>query len=92
MKTHNNCQCQNLGVEKISDLNFSKDDVTFAENLAENLEIFVIDNLPSNDWKKPIVEYLENATGTTDRKTKYRALNYTIIGNELFKRHLKVFC
>jgi hypothetical protein len=57
------------------------------ENFAENfLEIFVIDNLPNDDWRKPIVEYLENPTGITDRKTKYRSLNYTIIGNELSKK------
>ncbi|KAK2366564.1 hypothetical protein QL285_079929 [Trifolium repens] len=48
--------------------------------------IFVIDNLSDTDWRKPIVEYLENPSGITDRKTKYRALSYTIIGNELFKK------
>ncbi|KAK2395563.1 hypothetical protein QL285_057289 [Trifolium repens] len=50
------------------------------------IEIFVIDNLSDTDWRKPIVEYLENPSGITDRKTKYRALSYTIIGNELFKK------
>ncbi|XP_045791623.1 uncharacterized protein LOC123886340 [Trifolium pratense] len=49
-------------------------------------EIFVIDNLVDNDWRKPIVNYLENPVGTTERKVKYRALSYTIIGNELFKK------
>ncbi|KAK2444268.1 protein NYNRIN [Trifolium repens] len=49
-------------------------------------EIFVIDNLSDTGWRKPIVKYLENPSGITDRKTKYRALSYTIIGNELFKK------
>ena len=49
-------------------------------------EIFVIDNLSNNDWKKPIVEYLQNPSGTVSRKTKYRAVNYVIIENELFKK------
>jgi len=26
-------------------------------------EIFAIDNLPDNDWRKPIVDYLENPLG-----------------------------
>ncbi|WJX27586.1 hypothetical protein P8452_16393 [Trifolium repens] len=49
-------------------------------------EIFVIDNLSDTDWRKPIVNYLENPSGITDRKLKYKALSYTIIGNELFKK------
>ncbi|KAK2403819.1 hypothetical protein QL285_053221 [Trifolium repens] len=49
-------------------------------------EIFVIDNLSDDDWRKPIVRYLEDPTGITDRKIKYKALSYTIIGNELFKK------
>jgi hypothetical protein len=49
-------------------------------------EIFVIDNLSDTDWRKPIVSYLENPVGITDRKIKYKALSYTIIGNELFKK------
>jgi hypothetical protein len=49
-------------------------------------EIFAIDNLLDSDWRKPIVKYLEDPTGITDRKVKYKALSYTIIGNELFKK------
>jgi len=49
-------------------------------------EIFAIDNLLDNEWKKPIVEYLENPSGTVSRKTRYRSLSYVIIGNELFKK------
>lgn len=29
---------------------------------------------------------MENSTGTTDRKVKYRSLSYVIIGNQLFKK------
>ena len=49
-------------------------------------EILVINNLDDNDWRKPIVNFLENPDGTTCRKVKYRALSYVIIGNELFKK------
>jgi ribonuclease HI len=49
-------------------------------------EIFAIDNLLDSDWRKPIVKYLEDPTGITDRKVKYKALSYTIIGNKLFKK------
>ncbi|CAJ2657404.1 unnamed protein product [Trifolium pratense] len=58
-------------------------DAHFDEVMAE---IFVIDNLADNDWRQPIVKYIENPTGTADRKVKYRALSYTIMGNELFKK------
>ncbi|XP_039683823.1 uncharacterized protein [Medicago truncatula] len=50
------------------------------------VEIFVINDLNKNDWRKPIVKYLENPDGTTCRKVKYRALSYVIMGNELFKK------
>ena len=56
------------------------------ENFAE---IFAIDNLSNNDWRAPIVEYLQNPAGNTSRKTKYKALSYLIIGNELFKESPK---
>ena len=32
------------------------------------------------------MEYLQHLTGNTSKKTKYRALSYVIIGNELFKK------
>jgi len=48
------------------------------------VEIFVINNLTDDDWRKPIVNYLENPDGITCRKIKYRALSYVIVGNELF--------
>ena len=49
-------------------------------------EIFTIDNLSNNDWRKPVVDYLENPSGTVSQKTIYSALSYVIIGNELFKK------
>ncbi|XP_057444299.1 uncharacterized protein LOC130736489 [Lotus japonicus] len=53
-----------------------------------DLDIMTIDSLTPGDWRKPIVENLQNPIGSTDRKIKYRALNYTIIGNELFKKNV----
>ena len=50
------------------------------------VKIFAINNLTDNDWRKPIVNYLENPDGTTCRKIKYRALSYVIVGNEFFKK------
>ena len=34
------------------------------------VEVFVINNLTNDDWRKPIVNYLENPDGTTCRKKK----------------------
>ncbi|XP_039685664.1 protein NYNRIN-like [Medicago truncatula] len=50
------------------------------------VELFVINDLNENNWRKPIVKYLENPDGTTCRKVKYRALSYVIMGNEVFKK------
>lgn len=52
----------------------------------ENFEIFPIENLTDIDWRRTMVEYLENPTGSTNRKIKYKYLSYVIIGNELFKK------
>jgi hypothetical protein len=42
----------------------------------DTLEIFVIDNLSDNDWKKPIVDYLEDPIGPTDEKLSIRLKLY----------------
>ncbi|XP_050914990.1 uncharacterized protein LOC127129933 [Lathyrus oleraceus] len=48
--------------------------------------VFTVKSSSSIEWRKPIVEYLENPVGGTDRKTKYRALSYVLSGNELLKK------
>jgi len=54
--------------------------------ISDIFDIFAIENLFDNGWRKPIVDYLENPSGTASRKTKYRALSYVIVGNELFQK------
>ncbi|XP_028193320.1 uncharacterized protein LOC114378935 [Glycine soja] len=56
------------------------------DDLQERIQILAIDNMLDNDWRKSIVEYLENPIGNVARKIKYRALNYVIVGNDLFKK------
>jgi hypothetical protein len=51
-----------------------------------NFKILAIDNLTDGDWRKPIVEYLQNPMAYADRKTRYRALSYFLLGMELFKK------
>ncbi|XP_050908946.1 uncharacterized protein LOC127122691 [Lathyrus oleraceus] len=48
--------------------------------------VFTVNSSSPTDWRKPIVEYLENPDGGTDRKTKYRALSYVWSGNKLLKK------
>jgi len=50
------------------------------------VEILVIKNLTDDDWRKPIVTYLENPDGKTCRKVKYRAFSYVLISGDLFKK------
>lgn len=52
----------------------------------ENFEILTIDNLTDADWRKSIVNYMENPITSAKRKVRYRSLSYTLIGNELFKK------
>lgn len=42
--------------------------------------------MPNSDWQKSIIEFLKDPIGTTNRKIRYKALSYVIIGNELFKK------
>ncbi|XP_050895644.1 uncharacterized protein LOC127102307 [Lathyrus oleraceus] len=51
-----------------------------------NFEVLAIVSLADEDWRKPIVVYLQNPTTYTDRKTRYRALSYVLLGSELFKK------
>ena len=53
------------------------------------VEIFVINTLTDDDWRKPIASYLENPDGITCRIIKYKALSYVIMGDELFKKTLE---
>lgn len=52
----------------------------------ENFETFAIEDIKDNDWRKEIFMFLRNPTRITDQKTKYKALSYIIIRNELFKK------
>ncbi|XP_050876735.1 uncharacterized protein LOC127080459 [Lathyrus oleraceus] len=49
-------------------------------------EVFSINSSLPTDWRKPIIDYLENPVGSTVRKTKYRALSYVWPGNEFLKK------
>lgn len=48
-------------------------------------DVLAINNKSTDDWRRPIMEYLENPIGTIDRKVKYRTLSYIITRKELFK-------
>ncbi|XP_058767842.1 uncharacterized protein LOC131641553 [Vicia villosa] len=52
----------------------------------DTLEVFAIDTLVSTDWRTLIIEYLKHPWLNTDRKSKYRAFSYILMGNELFKK------
>ncbi|XP_050915881.1 uncharacterized protein LOC127130975 [Lathyrus oleraceus] len=55
----------------------------------EEFEVLAIDTLIDTDWRNPIINYLKDPSTDTERKTKYRALSYVLIGNELFKKTLE---
>ncbi|XP_045792014.1 uncharacterized protein LOC123886769 [Trifolium pratense] len=80
-----------LSMPKLEGAEMSPNDINNSDKEMnyDEFQIFVIDNLVDGDWRKPIVEYLENPIGSAPRKIKYRASNYVIIGNELFKKTLE---
>ncbi|XP_058215842.1 uncharacterized protein LOC131326938 [Rhododendron vialii] len=47
----------------------------------EVMEISLVD-----DWRVPIRKFLENPKEKTDRNIKQRAINYVIMGNDLFRK------
>ncbi|XP_050919735.1 uncharacterized protein LOC127137307 [Lathyrus oleraceus] len=51
-----------------------------------HFEILTVDDEGESDWRKPLVEYLRNPLGSTDRKVKYRALSYVLVNDELLKK------
>jgi len=81
---------EKLALKKSAPIKLPTAELGGARDLNRNGEIyakiFAIDNLSDKDWRKPIVEYLQNPTGKSSRKTRYRALSYVIVGNELLKK------
>ncbi|XP_057740479.1 uncharacterized protein LOC130957646 [Arachis stenosperma] len=49
-------------------------------------EVLSLEKLDPEDWRVPIVEYLENPSLSVDRKLKYRAQSYVLMNNVLFKK------
>ncbi|XP_050888197.1 uncharacterized protein LOC127093327 [Lathyrus oleraceus] len=52
----------------------------------EEFEVLAIHTLMDTDWRNPIINYLKDPLIDTERKTKYRASSYVLMGNELFKK------
>ena len=52
-------------------------------------EVFNIETLDSNDWRKPIIDYLRNPNSNVERKLKFRVLHYVILGDNLFKKSVE---
>ncbi|XP_043714589.1 uncharacterized protein LOC122662949 [Telopea speciosissima] len=59
---------------------------TFSSVLEDEVfEIGYLDEVQP-DWRSPIIHFLQNPDAKVDWKTRYRALNYLLLGEELFKR------
>ncbi|XP_050876091.1 uncharacterized protein LOC127079763 [Lathyrus oleraceus] len=51
-----------------------------------HFEILTVDDEGRSDWRRPLVDYLRNLVGSTNRKIKYRAFSYVLVNDELFKK------
>ena len=51
----------------------------------ESLVICAVEALP-DDWRRPLMQYLDNPNGKHDRKTRVHATNYVIYQNGLYRK------
>ncbi|KAM1195776.1 hypothetical protein ACFX2J_022218 [Malus domestica] len=51
----------------------------------DHVDVCPVETLP-NDWRRPIMQYLDNPRGKHDRKTKVHATNYVLYQNELYRK------
>nr|KYP46166.1 Retrovirus-related Pol polyprotein from transposon opus [Cajanus cajan] len=50
------------------------------------LETLSVSSSNQQDWKRKLIEYLQNPNIKVERKIKLQALNYVLLNNELYKR------
>uniref|UniRef100_J3MEC9 Uncharacterized protein n=1 Tax=Oryza brachyantha TaxID=4533 RepID=J3MEC9_ORYBR len=55
------------------------------------LEYFEVNMVESDDWRKPLISYLENPSQTVDRKLRRQALKYTLLDGDLYHRTIDGF-
>ncbi|KAM1724585.1 hypothetical protein ACFX11_023020 [Malus domestica] len=49
------------------------------------IDIYAVETLP-NDWRRPIMQYLDDPRGKHDQKTRVHATNYVSYQNELYRK------
>ncbi|KAM1755466.1 hypothetical protein ACFX12_007793 [Malus domestica] len=49
------------------------------------IEVYAVEAI-SDDWRKPIMQYLDNPNGKLSRKTRVHATNYVMYQNELYRK------
>ncbi|CAL1403350.1 unnamed protein product [Linum trigynum] len=55
------------------------------DRMKQVVEVCVIEG-DVEDWRAPLVKYLQNPSGDADHTTKFRARNYVLLDETLFKR------
>jgi hypothetical protein len=65
-----------------------------ASGYRENQEVFANDvcifgsDLAEDDWRKEIVDYLENPSRKVSRKLRYKAIKFVLLGERLYYKLL----
>jgi hypothetical protein len=65
-----------------------------ASGYRENQEVFAMEvcafgsELAEDDWRKEIVDYLENPSRKVSRKLRYKAIKFVFLGRHLFYESL----
>ncbi|KAM2554662.1 hypothetical protein TB2_018764 [Malus domestica] len=49
------------------------------------IDVYAVKAIP-DDWRKPIMQYLDNPNGKHDRKTRVHSTNYVMYQNELYRK------
>jgi hypothetical protein len=69
-----------------------------ASGYRENQEVFANDvcafgsDLAEDDWRKEIVDYLENPSRNVSRKLRYKAIKFILLNGRLFYKSLMGCC
>nr|KYP72862.1 Transposon Ty3-G Gag-Pol polyprotein [Cajanus cajan] len=50
------------------------------------MSILNVGSSSQQDWRRELIEYLQNPNSKVERKTKLQALNYVLLNNELYKK------
>ena len=66
-------------------INIKRRTLTSLQERGVPTDIYCLE-VEQNDWRYPLIRYLENPTAPSELKTRMRAVHYVIFDKELYKK------